>query len=372
MSLFNRNIFKFLQVMLAFAPVALMTGCINDSELPCPDGNGGSYITIRVVAPKAVTDRAATRAIPDIDNTLYWGDNYISEKGLDFENALLKDEFDVFISEADGTLITKLNNLICIEATSATDEMLYSFTGDIPADAVEILKTKSDARIHITANSGSDVSLTSGLIYSHIGQPSESFTAIPMWGVKSFDFTGLQPGQNDVGDIRLLRSMAKVEIVINSEVGTNQISELTSAMATGVNGRGYVLPKGWNYGSVTETEELSYENSLNPLLSVGNITGLAPTEDKSKIVFYLPETANGDGIASLTLDYKLIGGLTKSNQIKFAKYVDGAATSTNYDIVRNHLYRFEVYLRGGQSDQFQIKYTVCQWQEYEINPPTFD
>lgn len=372
----NRNLYKHLYAVLLPAMVLLLAGCTNGGEdlRPDPDEGAASYMMFRIVAPKTVASKAVSRAIPDTDNAVYWGDDYLSETGTAFDNALLRDEFNVFITSDDGTPITRLRNLICIETTVDTDKTVFSFSGEIPQDDVEILRTNGRAKIHIAANCDSGISLTDGLSFSHAGQPSATFSAIPMWGVKSFDFTTLQPGQNDAGDIWLLRAMAKVEIVTGTSGNEpNLITALTSASVANVNMQGYVLPQAWS--TVSDTKTLSFENSLRALSSVAGISGMTPADDKTtdKIVFYLPDTANPDGTASITLNYatSIKGNESRTDVIKFGKYDNGTATGVHYDIVRNHLYRFEVYLNGN-SDKLSIRYTVCPWQEHVVNPPTFD
>lgn len=372
----NRNLYKYLYAVLPLALVFLLAGCTNGGEDLCPDPDEGtaSYMMFRIVAPKAMVTKAVSRAVPDTDDALYWGDAYLPETGSAFDNALLRDEFNVFITRNDGTPITKLRDLICFETAVGTDNVVFSFSGEIPQGDVETLKTNGNAKIHITANCGSDISLADGLSFSHAGQPSATFTAIPMWGVKSFNFTTLQPGQNDAGEIWLLRAMAKVEIVIGTSSGDepNLITALTSASVANANTQGYVLPQEWL--TVTDTKTLSFENSLRALSSVGEISGMTPADDKTtdKIVFYLPETANPEGKTTITLNYatELKGNESRNGVIKFGKYENGTATGTHYDIVRNHLYRFEVFLNG--KSPLTIKYTVCPWQEHEVNPPVFE
>ena len=371
----SRNIYKHLYAVLSLALALLFAGCTDEGEglFPNPNEGTASYMMFRIVAPKTMMTKVVSRAVPDVDGTDYWGEAYISEVGTDFDNALLKNEFNVFITQIDGTTITKLRNLICIETAVGTDNVIFSFSGEIPKDDVETLKTYSNAKIHIAANCGSDISLADGLDFSHAGQPSATFKAIPMWGVTSFDFTKLQPGQNDVGDIWLLRAMAKVEIVIGTSGDEpNLITALASASVANANTQGYVLPQEWS--AVEHTKSLSYENSLHPLSSSAAISDMTP-DDKTvnKIVFYLPETVNTGETTEITLNYTtdLKGNESKSGVIRFAKYENGIPTDTNYDIVRNHLYRFEVFL-SGKSNQFIINYTVCPWQEYVVNLPTFD
>lgn len=366
----NRKIYKYLYAVLLLSLALLPTGCASDGDVLCPEPDNGtaSYVTFRVVTPKAMVTRTATRGVPDVDNAEIWGDGYLSEAGVDFDNALIGNQFNVFITDSGGMLITKLRNLIYIETTDSENNVVYSFSGEIPKDKVEDLKTYSNARIHIAANCGSDISLSDALSFNHAGQPSKTFTAIPMWGVETFNFTTLKPGNNDVGEIWLLRAMAKVEIIIDTKVTDNFITALTSASVKNANTRGYVLPQTWS--TVADTKALSFKNSLKALPSAAGISGMTPADDKTtdKIVFYLPETENTDGATEITLNYTLKGNESKSGVIKFAKYENGTPSDTYYDIVRNHLYRFEVSLSG----KFVIRYTVCPWNTYEITPPVFD
>ena len=351
--------------------VLLATGCARDGEESHPDAGAVPYVTFRVVAPKAMMTRAVSHTIPDVDGCEYWSDDYLSDDGTSFDNALLKNGFNVFFTQPDGTRITKLENLLCFETTVSEEEVIFTFSGQVPQADAETLKSYSNARIHIAANCSSGTTLTDDLNFSHAGQPSATFTAIPMWGVKECDFTTLHPGQNDVGEIWLLRAMAKVEIVIGQSVPgkNNIITELTSASVTNVNTQGYLLPQEWNNWS--DTRSVSFEKSLRALPSVSEISGMTPSSD-GKIVFYIPETENAGGATKIKLNYAtdLEDFESGSGEIEFAKYVDGKPSDVKHDIVRNHLYCFEVFLTN--KSQLSIKYTVCPWLVYEITPPTFD
>lgn len=366
----NRNIYNYLYAVLLLSLALLPTGCADDGDGLCPEPDSGttSYVTFRVVTPKAM----ATRGVPENGNNADHWEDYLSEQGVAFDNAIIGNRFNVFITQEDGTQITKLQNLIYMETTSADDKVVYSFSGEIPKDKVEGLKAYSNAKIHIAANCDASESLTDDLTFAHAGQPSATFAAIPMWGVGTFDFTELKPGQNDAGEIWLLRAMAKVEIVIDKSNSNNLITALTSASVK-TNTSGYVLPQDWK--NVTDTKTLTFANTLHALSPTATIDNMTPPDDQTvdKIVFYLPETENTGGETVITLNYAtdLQGNEKRRNQIKFAKYEGGTATQANYDVVRNHLYRFKVSY-GGNTDAFEIKYTVCPWQTYTIEPPTFN
>lgn len=369
MSLPNHNIHTYFCGFLFLMLQLLMTACEeNKSHGINPDDITGSYMTFRIIAPKNMSQNYYTsRATPD-DGTSYWGDDYVSEGAIGFDIALLKNEFNVFITDNSGTqVITRLSNIFCYEANSDAHETVFNFLGEIPQNDLDNLKKYADARIHIVANSGPDILMEGNLNFVRAGLPSESFAAIPMWGVVSYNFSTLKSGLNDAGDIWLLRAMAKVEIVIDTANNNNIISGLNSAVISNANVQGYVLPQNWN--KVNDTKSLSFEKTLQVFPSIGTIN--IQSETANKLTFYLPETRNTDGKAEIKLNYTIVGDESKSSSIKFARYVNGSLSEPNYDIVRNHLYRFEV-MANGVSDKLEVSYTVCPWQEFEITPPSFD
>lgn len=368
----NPNLFRRLCALLSFAPLLVLAGCAGDDGVVSPEVNGttASYVTFRVVVNRPVVTNAASRAVPDVDAALNWGDAYGSEYGVDFDNALIKQEFNVFITNSGGEAITKLTNLLCYETASADGEVTFNFSAEIPQNSIATLKALNDAKIHIAANCNPGDRLDGDLTFTSGGQPSGSFYSIPMWGVKSFDFTKLNPGHNDAGEIKLLRAMAKVEILISTDP-FNHIQSLTSARVENVGTQGYLLPQDWQ--NANETTAVTFQQSLRPLTSNGTFDNLIASDNK--IVFYLPETENNGGNAKITLGYTINDGgknTSKSSEIKFSRYTDGQPSATDYhSIVRNHLYRFEVFYGGATADKFEIKYTVCPWKEYTVNPPTF-
>ncbi len=53
--------------------------------------------------------------------------------------------------------------------------------------------------------------------------------------------------------------------------------------------------------------------------------------------------------------------------MKLAKFIDGAAGEGLEELLRNHIYRYEV--TGISSDLLEGKWTVCEWGEYSVIIP---
>lgn len=320
------------------------------------------------------SQQISTKAAPASDNALYWeGDNAVT--GNTFDNNLLKEGFTVvFTDNACQKVLSTITTFVQLPSANGTT---YDFQGVIPSKDVETLKTQTNAKIHVIANAGSGAFLPEELSFTKSGQPDAGFNAIPMWGVRTVNLTGMKQGEvYKAGTIDLLRAMAKVEIELapSTEAAPNLITKLVSATVNGANPQGFVLPGTWN--SVEETKEIEFAKTMRipSGITATTVNGMQPGTD-GKITFYLPETANTtNGNVNISLEYAVDGddGGNRTNTIHFAVYDDaGTASATYHDIVRNHLYRFTVKL--GRTDAgATIRYTVCPMNGLEANIPEFN
>lgn len=354
----------------------LVAGLSSCSDRDAEPRGAATMVSFSVVAPSRIASRAATPPVPDPDGTDRWGDDYISDIGIGFDNLLKRDEFRVVITDAAcRAVISMPENIYCIR-TTVTDSIKYDFLGMIPKEDVAELRGYADAKIHVIANAGSldnpSVSDIGDLRFVKSGKPGETLDAIPMWGVHTVNFTQLEGGrQYDAGAIWLLRAMAKVEIEIDKEISTpNVIAALNSVAVSGSNTVGWVLPGKWS--GVGETTELRFDDTMRiPVQTTSTLAAVSSDKsDESKITFYMPETDNSAGRVVMTLSY-VANGTEKTGSISFAEYNDGEATGQYYHIVRNHLYRFAVN-QNGENASFRIRYTVCPMDEKEVDIPEFN
>lgn len=192
----------------------------------------------------------------------------------------------------------------------------------------------------------------STLSYSHTD--IDKIDYIPMWGVTTAQFN-LTPGVSEqIGEIKLLRSMAKVEIIMNADGYT-----IDNIAVDKSNTQGYCLPKG--YDSVSETEQLDMEGtdpaSFHPFTTFENPP--IKKEQDGKYYIYLPEYKNTETSAAkiqVTVN-------SETYELEFKNYENGTPTGAPYDIVRNHIYRYTI--TGVNDGELTFEYRVLLWDEVE-------
>lgn len=169
--------------------------------------------------------------------------------------------------------------------------------------------------------------------------PSGS-TAIPMYGVKTFKNVDLQADRiNDIGDIDLLRAMAKVEVCCaeGSEL------ELESVTLSGFNNIGFTTPTGMydNTGYATDTHIPASASSDTEHPLDFTISG-------NKALIYIPEYKNiGSSANPCRITVTFADNKKVSYPIDFCKYSNGKPTTDRFDILRNTYYQFIVDRKAG-------------------------
>lgn len=372
----------FYAILVAIAAVGVC-GCSDD------DGEAPAVIAKDlVVSFRVVTEsQPQTRAVTPPHDNMTWGDLYDNEAGDAFDNTLLMEGFSVFVTNADCTeRYAEVTQLICTKTTQSDNTVIYNFIGEITATEAQTLISEGKGKLHVVVNIpgfilNEDTAFDSEQTFTLSGQPSDNFKAIPMWGVttvENFADMDKMPNPNDLfdaGEVWLLRSMAKVEIEIDSETDNNLITELVNATVTGANGQGYLLPTiPTDWAGISETKNIKIDNTLNEYNSETKASGTYTPSDNKKIIFYLPESQNTDGEndIKINLNFKL-GDTLDSGIIHFAKYENGSMPENKeyYNIVRNHLYQFSVR-RQSQDTNLEIKWTVCPMKTFQSNIPDFE
>ena len=180
---------------------------------------------------------------------------------------------------------------------------------------------------------------------------------IPMWGVLKSYFNFAAGERTNIESIDLLRAMAKVEVSFSDDFPTDEytIGDITLSP---YNKQGYCVPAG--YASVETTGALDREEagaaySFNPLTSVST-SSLTFTGENGKYYIYLPEYDNSTKPAKIQVT---VNGET--SDLEFKDYENGAPKEgTQYDIVRNHIYRYTI--TGVNDGKLIIKYKAMPWE----------
>ena len=281
-----------------------------------------------------------------------WGsDDYTKESGDDFENKIDMQSLRVVVHNADNSIVGEVKDLYTWVDGGTTTRIV----GDIS---------------HLTLTAGGVYKI---MVYANCPEgnaadnPNFEYTvvsdglgAIPMWGVEQVTLD--LSAQQDIGDIELLRAMAKVEVVLSDEMADYKLSGVSANV---INRYGYCLPSGW--GSVASTAELVRDNSMNEYRSMRQPSGgvLFRKVSDRKYILYIPEYMNTDPLTPpTTLSVALTDSsdnlLTFADALQFGQYSGGRfVEGSMYNIVRNTIYRYNIVgLAGG----LMIDYTVADWE----------
>ena len=279
-----------------------------------------------------------------------WEDNYDPESGTTWENHIDPDDVQVLIYSTDGNqCIAQVENLACIQAEGG-----YTYHGELTASAGQ-LQAGEPYKIMVLANCGG-INNTNDIPNLTFTEGSTGY--IPMWGVTTATLD-LTPGlSQDLGQIDLLRALAKIEVVLGDAPKTEYT--ITGITLNRRNTTGYCLPDGWS--TVDKTTDLERESntpaSFRPYSSLASSAGnFAVADNQLSAAYYLPEYAKSDANpAQLTITLAK-DGKTKDYTLDLKDYTTGAY----YDLVRNHIYRYTV--TGVQDGELAVSYRVLPWEK---------
>ena len=311
-----------------------LASCSRNDEVMATDvGEGKVQVTFTLkLDDEGSASRGMSRAAGDT-----WGNEY--------DSRIDPSTVQVIIYEGN-TYKCKVENLSFYKAK----DNVYNFIGDIEVPST-VLTAGNNYKIMVFANCpdiSADTNLST-LSFSYNGTEN-----IPMWGVKTVALS-LKPGERqDLADIWLLRAIAKVEVSMDAEG-----YEITSVSIDKSNTQGYCLPK--DYVSVANTTDLDREEgtnitTFNPYLNSETKTNPAFINENGKYYIYLPEYDNSTDAAKIQVTVN-----DETYELEFKDYENGAPKDgTQYDIVRNHIYRYTI--TGVNDGKLIIKYKAMPWE----------
>lgn len=346
-----------LAAVVAIMAMTVLWSCREFEPVSGGDAAGDGTVSFRVVAPKYAGSSSGSRAT--------WGDEYDQMGGTEFETALLDGQVQVEITDADCQQRYAITDLYCEKVEDNPLFVTYEYVGRIEDKDLGALSKVTNGKFHIIANAGQGASLDSDPVFKRSGVAAD-FEAIPMWGVTTVDFSKLSVGNAlNIGDVTLLRSMAKVVIDLDADPSANNyIQSITDVTISTTNGQGYVLPASWI--AINSTTSLNRHAARVP-----DQTPTGPMvfgmDEKSHAEFYLPEIFNGtgDNEITLTINYKTILGDMTGN-LYFRRYANGNPGDTPLDVLRNYLYHFIV--KKPNSEEVSAILDIIPYSSVELDP----
>jgi hypothetical protein len=209
-------------------------------------------------------------------------------------------------------------------------------------------------------------------------------TPIPMFGVKTVSGITFRKGKTaELGDIKLLRAMAKIEVIADESISISDV-KLTKS-----NDKGMCAPIGMYVETSTPTEinipgEIKVGTQYPPAL-LENLPFKETYSGSGDYVIYVPEYRNtGDirdasassvakvyGESKITLKAK--GKDSKETQdveVEFKIYDDnGPKDNTEFNIIRNYHYIYKMYWSKAH---VTLKYSVVPWDVRTASDITFE
>lgn len=214
--------------------------------------------------------------------------------------------------------------------------------------------------------------------------PRNEGSSIPMWGVMTTDISPLLNATyyELTDNVWLLRSAAKIEVKL-SDTLKERGTEITSATLKYYNVEGNVVPANWQ--TCNNTQELNCEVGINIYRHAAVTLPLIKDEESGDYYVYVPEYDNinypGERNKISLSFYDQGKEKIFEDAISFCEYSNGKKIEgTDYNITRNHIYRFTVRSIAGES--LMLEYHVADWdaedwgnneeyKEHDITYPTY-
>ena len=269
------------------------------------------------------------------------------EAGTGYENyiGITNNDFYFLLFDGDGKFLETMSVLGIFSASGSEHSSEYNVLCSLtnkPEGSFKVMALANwgvgnyprNADLDKGVTTVDDVCESSTYVYNQVPFTPSAKTPIPMYGVKTCDIS-LETGKhNDIGDLYLLRAMAKVEVVCRENSGL----ELASVNLTRHNTKGFRTPDGMNANT-------SYVSAAHiPDDAVSNDTPLAfhISADKSKAVIYIPEYRNTGTGPYCQLYVTFTDNTDKQYTVDFREYSSGKPAGGWLDILRNCCYHFTV------------------------------
>ena len=347
----------FLHILLLAGLFGMLTTSCSQDEVV--EQSGTTNGTVRIQFTLAMDGNAGSRAAAD------WGtetggtenspatDNRVA--GDSYENMINLDQLQVFLFQGNKYL-GEVGNLTL---TPATSSKTYTFTGEITVKNATVTEGKLlNATIMVVANYegyvNGNIAITQNYIFDYIADNyrpvvNASTTTygsyIPMWGMLKTDISLNESTFTEIGDIYMLRSMAKIEVELGADVDDDYV--IIGASLNKYNQQGYLLPAKYpangtgtaSYFNATSTSSFDTEDCMNPYSSVDDDTSLYfnVVDDGKSCVVYLPEYNSSTKDLRINLQI----ATTDAPTVSISEDLKDEATFTldRTALIRNHWYK---------------------------------
>lgn len=365
---------RLMAAALAVIPVmAALSSCDDLSDLTPDESQPAEHTTLRIGLTVA-----APSSLPgsrDVTHPGFEAPGY--EQGSLLENHidLAGNRLRIYLFDSDGMFIAWYHPTR-YSVLAGTDFWRYTLEGEVPT----LLASHSDFKVMVAANyetypdeTGSTLETAATTLRDAVNADWSRFNAfgsfslsvderrlIPFYGLKSFSGVVFPAGGTiDLGDITMLRAMAKVELTVDLSSLPEGVGIQGDPVITGYNQSGFCAPDIWyGQGDDWTTDyvaglHMPSGDGNEPDAATRSVPMLRADDDPSGVsvrwIAYLPEYRNrgvGDACSSIRFRLTTQTDDDRPYVIYFANYDSEGRTDNSdavrLDIRRNDIYRFSV------------------------------
>lgn len=340
-----------------------LTGCTHEIDEPFDDDAGtDSGSPVQIGFRIRLTDNDGA------DSSGLWTDGIGCENYIGIENQ----DFCFMLFDGNGRFVEKMAVIDFFPMSDAANPADYTVLCALkhkPAATFKVVALANwgtgnyPGANRVTPGTTTIADLCDGSMSETAYRYAEPFipsteTPIPMYGVKTCTMPASADKRIDIGDLYLLRAMAKIEVCCRENSGL----KLASVRLIGHNTGGYRTPRGMydNTGYVSSPH-------IPANVAIAD-TPLEFTISGNKAVLYIPEyrntglTADGADISPCRLAITFADNSDKQYTIDFCRYENGQPTDARLDILRNVCYSFTI----DKTPEFSVD--LIPYGEIELDP----
>lgn len=387
-----RSIISYTLRLFALLAAFVAASCVNDNEPDCPPiGQARQYVlNLRVVTSKAAT--RMTRAAGHDTEEATPAEDYIDIAGQDFL---------VLVFDGYGRLIQRFepSSTVIKQGQGATYK-LSGVLGETSANEIQVAVI-ANCNSMGAGNAYDRFVLGNTFLSEMYGdgtkwnftlpnpddgwQPDiEAKRTIPMYGCSEAKplraATQSEDDENryilNLGEIKMLRAVAKIEIVDCLPEGVEIAPNVT---LSAYNTQGRLIPDATNNPNwnVKETQVISptLPDNVQTAADLNFFTESKTIGGTERTVYsaYVTEavlTTNRPHINLTVKDSDGQGNSSKKYEMAVDSYTNGQATQGLAALLRNHIYRYEI--RSASSNSLTVNYTICPMGSGTADIPAFE
>lgn len=363
-----------------FGMLLLSAGCVYEGVDRCPAGGDGE---VSVIFKIAAQNTRGTRA----------GNVIGQETGTADENWIDMDGIRFLMFNGNGVF---LQDLTAVADVSVDDETLWNqYTvratfkdsyfsnpafagGNVPFKLMVLANWPEDALAVVDEDCSSAAVIEAAAVTFAMPEsffPELEGAGIPMYGLIDCSVPQASLAAStvdnyvDIGDIYMLRSLAKVEVIDNIADKVDGYPKLTNVSVMTWNSVSRLIPENFKNGKqVTSPTYPADPVPVSPdggrqFVQQGYKTESAGAAyDFEGFTTYLPEIRTEGLKFIITVRYDADASSVKTHEI-----IPEEGNVWGTDILRNHIYRMSV----NTASEVTLTYTVCPWDSAEITIPAY-